>query len=212
MPLLSNPVSFERAALPAGFKTEGMVNTRRSIKSPDGPMVEPISGQRFVCLDDPDDINAWRMRNDPAKALRLTNLRIVSPRSSLPTIGADGAKLICRDVQINKGQRLIFAWHFMVWGDLPWNDFACFEAIPSQQDGYGLSLRVLMDLAELANGGTRASDWRLSTWTATADFSGTIEWTVANGQVITDPTLLDPAVEAFSNPPALLIDDIRVLG
>lgn len=212
MPLPSSAVSFERAALPAGFKAEGMVKARRSIKSPDGPMVDPISGQRFVCLDDPDDVDSRRMRNDPARALQLTNLRIVSPRSGLPTIGADGAKLICRDVQIKKGKRLVFAWHFMVWGDLPWNDFACFSAIPDQQDDYGLSLHVLMDLAELTNGGARATGWRLATWTTTADFSGTIEWIVANGQVINDPTLMEPAVEAFSNPPALLIDDIRVLG
>ncbi|MGB5777835.1 MAG: hypothetical protein WBH10_02025 [Allopontixanthobacter sediminis] len=173
-------------------------------------MIAPVAGRRFVCLDDPEAIDSRRMRLDLNAAEDLTGLRVVSPRSGVPTLAADGASLICEEVSIAKGKRLVFAWHFMVWGDLPWNDFATFQAIPANPPSYGLSRHVLCDLAEMAMGGKRASGWLIATWTLTDDFAGTLLWTVANGQEVSDPTLLEPAEEAFANPPCLLIDDIRI--
>lgn len=209
MPLASGSNSFETAKLPKGFKTRGLVKTRTSIKSPDGHMVSPIAGNRFACIDDPEAVDARRMRLNPRAAENLVGV-VVRPQSGVPTIAADGASLICEGVQLKKGKRLVFAFNFMTWGDMPWNDFATFEALPTNPGSYGLQRHVLCDLADLAMAGRRASDWRLVTWTMADDFTGTLTWTVANGQEITDWTLLDPAAEAFSNPPALLIDDIRV--
>lgn len=207
---LPRVTSFESVKLPAGFVTEGLARTRTTIKSPDGPMVDAVAGARFLCLDDPDAVNAFRMRTDPSAAKRFDGLRALSPRSGVPTLAADGARLLCRNVSLKSGNRVSFAWHFMVWGDMPWNDFASFEAVPNAPADYGVARHVLCDLAELALGGRRSSDWRIATWTLTADFSGTLIWTVANGQEVTDASITTCADEAFSNPPALLIDDIRV--
>jgi len=206
---LSPHTSFESRKLPSGFVTEGLASTRASMKSPDGPMIDAIAGARFLCLDDPDAVNGFRMRIDPDSAKRFDGLRVVSPRSSVPTLAADGARLICPDVKMPKGSRLSFAWHFMVWGDMPWNDFATFEAVPDAPTDYGVSRYVLCDLAELAVGGRRSSEWRIATWQLSADFTGSLIWTVANGQEITDASVTECADEAFSNPAALLIDDIR---
>lgn len=173
-------------------------------------MIDPIAGSRFLCLDDPEAVNAFRMRINPNAAKQFDGLRALSPRSGVPTLAADGARLIARNVTLSKGARLSFAWHFMVWGDMPWNDFASFEAVPDAPAAYGVSRYVLCDLAELALGGRRASDWRIATWTLTNDFSGSLIWTVANGQEVTDASITMCADEAFANPPALLIDDIRV--
>jgi len=203
--------SFESSKFPAGFVAEGMAKTRRSFKSPDGPMVDPVAGSRFLCLDDPEAVNGFRMRLDPNAAKRFDGLRATSPRSGVPTLAADGARLVYRNAKLLKGTRLSFAWHFMVWGDMPWNDFAAFEAIPDAPAAYGVSRYVLCDLAELALAGRRASDWRIATWTLNQDFAGTLIWTVANGQEVTDAAITVCADEAFANPPALLIDDIRVI-
>lgn len=211
MPLSSSAISFENSRLPSGFKSRGLVSTRTGLKSPDGQMVSAIAGRRFVCLDDPEAVDARRMRLEPHAAENLAGT-IVRPRSGVPTVGADGASLVCENVELKKGKRLVFAWNFMSWGDLPWNDFATFEAQTNNPGAYGVPRTVLSDLADLAMAGRRSTDWRLATWELTDDFNGTLIWTVANGQEITDWTLLDPAVEAFSNPPAMLIDDIRVFG
>ena len=211
MPLVSGSNSFENSKLPAGFKTRELVNTRKSIKSPDGQMVSAIAGSRFVCIDDPEAVDSRRMRTNPQAAENLAGV-VVRPRSGVPTIAADGASLICEGVQLKKGKRLVFAFNFMTWGDMPWNDFATFEAQPTNPGSYGVPRNVLCDLADLAMAGKRSTDWRLVTWNLSDDFTGTLIWTVANGQEITDWTLLDPAAEAFSNPPALLIDDIRVFN
>lgn len=207
---LPNHTSFEAIKLPSGLTLEGLGKTRKSFKSPDGPMVDPVAGSRFLCLDDPESVNAFRMRLNPAAAKRFDGLRAISPRSGIPTLAADGARLICRNVSLAKNSRLSFAWHFMVWGDLPWNDFAAFEAVPDTPTDYGLSRYVLCDLAELAMSSRRSSDWRIATWTLAENFQGTLIWTVANGQEVTDPAITFCADEAFANPPALLIDDIRV--
>lgn len=50
---LSPYSSFETTKLPNGFVTEGLAETRTGIKSPDGPMVDAIAGERFLCPDDP---------------------------------------------------------------------------------------------------------------------------------------------------------------
>lgn len=207
---LPQSTSFESAKLPVGFVTEGLARTRQTIKSPDGPMVDPVAGSRFLCLDDPEAVNGFRMRLDPAAAKRFDGLRATSPRSGVPTLAADGARLLCRNVTLAKGTRLSFAWHFMVWGDMPWNDFAAFEAVPTAPAAFGISRYVLCDLAELALAGRRASDWRIATWTLAQEFFGTLIWTVANGQEVTDASITVCADEAFANPAALLIDDIRV--
>lgn len=207
---LPSSTSFETSKLPAGFVTEGLAKTRTTIKSPDGPMVDAVAGSRFLCLDDPEAINAFRVRLNPAAAKKFDGLRATSPRSGVPTLAADGARLVYRNAKLKKGNKLSFAWHFMVWGDMPWNDFASFEAVPDAPADYGVSRYVLCDLAELAMAGRRASDWRIATWALSADFTGTLIWTVANGQEVTDASVTVCAEEAFTNPAALLLDDIRV--
>lgn len=209
MPLPSQ-TSFESTKLPPGLSLEGLGKTRTSFKSPDGPMVDPVAGGRFLCLDDPEAVNGFRMRLNPAAARKFDGLRAISARSGVPTLAADGARLICRSVTMPRGARLSFAWHFMVWGDMPWNDFAAFEAVPDTPSDYGVGRYVLCDLAELAVSGRRSSDWRIATWTLAEAFQGTLVWTVANGQEVTDPAITVCADEAFANPPALLLDDIRV--
>lgn len=187
-----------------------MVQTMRSIKAPDGAKMEAVASRRFVCLDNPEAVDALRFRLNPDAALKLVGLQ-VTPQSGVRTMAADGAKLLCRNVEFSAGQRFQFAWNFMSWGDMPWNDFATFRAVPSAPQAYGRSV-VLADLAGLARANSRTTGWRFATWTVSAPFSGTLEWTVANGQTVTDPALDEPNELAFTNPPALLIDDIRVLG
>ena len=170
----------------------------------------PVTGGRFVCLDDPFDVDAFRYRLHPGAAKNMVGLT-VSPRSGVRTMAADGARLILEDATLKQGQRFQFAWNFMTWGDMPWNDFALFEAKPTAMGAYGIST-VLYDLAELAHANKRTTGWRIGTWIAASDFAGTLEWTVANGQAMTDPAILQPDPVAFTNPAALLIDAIRVFG
>ncbi len=208
--MLPSSMSFEQAKLPAGFVAEGIVKTRKTIKSPDGPMVDAVAGSRFACLDDPEAVDAFRFRTNPNAAKRFDGLRVVPSRSGVPTLAADGARLVYPKADLKRGTRLSFAWQFMVWGDLPWNDFATFEAVPDTPADYGLSRFVLSDLAELATAGRRSSDWRIATWTLSANFVGTLIWTVANGEEMTHVGMTMCSEEAFTNPPALLLDDIRV--
>ena len=51
---------------------------------------------------------------------------------------------------------------------------------------------------------------RQTQWELLHDFSGTLAWTVANGQEVTDPAMIECEPEAYANPAALLLDDIRV--
>lgn len=207
---LPKSISFSQLVLPSGFQTEGVVKTLTRIKAPDGAMVGPVSGSRFVCLDDPFDVDAFRFRLRPGAAKNLVGLTVL-PRSGVRTMAADGAKLIFKDATLKQGQRFQFAWNFMTWGDMPWNDFALFEAKPDSAGVYGISI-VLSDLEELAHTNKRTTGWRTAAWTAASDFTGALEWTVANGQEITNPAMTQPDSVAFTNPAALLIDAIRVFG
>ena len=205
-------LSFETTRFPDGFIAEGLCKPRKRIKSPDGEMVGPIAGGLFACLDDPEAVDARRMRLQPGRAKRFNGLRVRSQRSQVPTLGADGACLSYPGVHLKKGERLVFGWHFMSWSELPWNDFAVFEAIADDSSGYGLAPHVLCDLAELVERShpRYASGWCVTQWELLHDFSGTLAWTVANGQEVTDPAMIDCEPEAFANPGALLLDDIRV--
>lgn len=203
-------ISFTTIRLPDSFEIQGIVKTLTEIKGPDGAVVGPVGSSRFVCLDDPYDIDAFRFRLQPDTAQKFPTL-VVTPHSGIPTMAADGAKLIYKNAVLEKGKRFQFAWNFMTWGDRPWNDFALFEAKPKVVGGYGISI-VLYDLAQLNHANQRTTGWRIALWTPAKDFDGTLEWTVANGQEIIDPAVTVPDPVAFTNPPALLIDAIRVFG
>ena len=75
---------------------EGILNGRL----PDGEMVGPIAGGLFACLDDPEAVDARRMRLQPGRAKRFNGLRVRSQRSQVPTLGADGACLCYPGVRL----------------------------------------------------------------------------------------------------------------
>ncbi|MEL1264501.1 hypothetical protein [Pseudoxanthomonas putridarboris] len=206
-------LTLQAPGLPSRFDYEGTVLRRSQIKAGRGEVATPVAWPQFVCIDDPDAVDDHAWRTPPAKdrAYRFDGLRVKSPRSKLLTQAADGARLICRNVSLRKGDVLRFHWHFFSWGDdARWNDFAGFEMVPDDPDDYGQPLEVLCDLAELNNKGRKSSGWNEHGWEMLYPFKGSLIWIAANGQAVTNPNRFRLSSAAYTNPPALLLDDIRI--
>lgn len=199
--------------LPSRFDCEGNIDRRDRIKASLGEVYVCESWPKFVCLDDPDALAPrGRVRSDDARAraYRFDGLRVRSPKSKVLTQAADGARLVCRNVELRKGQVLTYRWNFLAWGSMPWNDFAGFEMVPDDPADHGQPLEVLCDLAELANRGRKSSGWHEQSWELLHPFRGSLVWIAASGQAVTNPNHFRLSSSAYANPSALLLDDIRV--
>ena len=205
-------ITLQAPGLPNRFDCEGTIVRRDRIKAAGGEVISPVASSKFICVDDPDAVDERRWRTEPAKsnAYRFDGLQVKSPRSNLLTQAADGARLVCRNVSLRTGQVLRFSWNFFTWGSLPWNDFAGFEMVPDHPGAAGQPLEVLCDLAELSNKGRTSSGWYDQAWEIRSPFQGSLVWIAASGQSVTNPARFRLASAAYTNPPALLLDDIRV--
>lgn len=207
-------ITLQAPGLPSRFDFEGTVSRRSKIKAAGGEMVRPVAWNQFVCIDDPDAVDGDRVRTEPAKsnAHRFNGLRVRSPATHKLIQAADGARLLCRNVSLAKGQVLRYACNFLCWGETPYNDFAGFGMVADDPAGYGEPLDVICDMATLHGKGQTSQGWYEHTWRMPHPFRGTLVWIVANGEVVSDPSNFKLSRYAYTNPPALLLDGIRVTG
>lgn len=215
MPLDSDLITFDQSALPGGFFGFGLFKLAKKFRTKPGRnQIRPFTGTRFVVLDDPTKINVGGGRNAEAQAatVDLTGYSINSGVRGILTRGVDGSQLTCPNAVVPAGRILNFAWMFDTLEDeWNWNDFACFEARPTNGTP-GIPLTLLCDVERFQSQGYRKLEWKVFSFRFQQAFQGNLIWTVANGQSFDDPTNTVLNADARLHPSCLALDSVSISG